>query len=166
MSRGEHGAALSGIVGGVGSGVEGDGILIDVEEPQEAPVTEARVTSAVDDYSMSVRLAAVMQGFTAQLAPLQVRPPKGDLASGGSTADIEDSSVPASALRDRWTRDQPPVPELLVWPPVCTEALAEHNRVAKEAILSYREVDVMVELISQEEIEVAFRTCIKGEARQ
>ncbi|GIL43949.1 hypothetical protein Vafri_1528 [Volvox africanus] len=140
---------------------DGDDDTVDAETPGRsaaAQETAAAEESAGAEYG-SVRLAAVVHGFTAELIPVQA-------VGGAGSNGAGDPSTPAPAQRDRYARDAGSVPGLRIWPPVCSKALAEHTRAAKEAKLSYKNVEVMVELVPTDELEGAFRSIIQAPERK
>ncbi|EFJ43553.1 flagellar-specific protein Ssa14 [Volvox carteri f. nagariensis] len=152
---------------GVQGGGDGDddAVMVAVGSPRStAGGAVTAKADAVDAVDGSVRLAAVHHGFTAEVVLL---PPSAAAVDVGD-ADSVDLSPPASVQRDRNAqRDQPClVPELRVWPPVCPQALAEHNRAAREALLSYQEAEIMVELVPADELEGAFRATIQAPERK
>ncbi|GIL82023.1 hypothetical protein Vretimale_1532 [Volvox reticuliferus] len=141
---------------------DGDGDdTVDVETPGRSAAAQetAAVGEAAGAENGSVRLAAVRHGFTAELIPAQ----KGGGAGGNGAGD---PSTPAPLQRDRYGRDASSVPELRVWPPVCSKALAKHNRAVKEAMMSYKNIEVMVELVPTDEIEGVFRSMIHAPQRK
>ncbi|GLI70002.1 hypothetical protein VaNZ11_014736, partial [Volvox africanus] len=140
---------------------DGDNGTDDAQTPGRSAAAQATADvgeSVAAEYG-SVRLAAVLHGFTAELIPAQA-------VGGAGSNGAGDPSTPAPAQRDRYARDVSSVPGLRIWPPVCSKALAEHTRAAKEAKLSYQDVEVMVELVPTDELEGAFRSIIQAPERK
>lgn len=132
-------------MGTEGSGAE-DVIVVDVDDVEPGTSSSQADMKPVDGASHtdpSAAIAAVLQGFRAEL----ISPPPApvQLPGGG------EGSAERGVLRDA------PLAELSAWPPVCAEAVAAADRAAKEAMLSYSGVEVMVEIVPLEDLAGSLR---------
>ncbi|KAG2495617.1 hypothetical protein HYH03_006217 [Edaphochlamys debaryana] len=155
--------------GGGGGSSDDDVVMMEDHAPSPLAAAAAPPGSDVDGAAASDRLAAALQGFTAECFLVSPQPAAAEAAgagtdgggaSGSAAANGADAAATANAKpsgRGGAAAALPPLPELRPWPPLCEEALAAAERAAKEAALAYGEAEVMVELIPEADLAAAFR---------
>lgn len=119
-------------------------------------------------FEETARWAAVVEGFRAELVLLDAGPGAG--ATGPEQAEQEGGSSRGAGAEGEagpgksGQGPQQQQPMLVTWPKVCTEALARSDRAAREALLSYSNAEVFVELVAAEELETSLREAANSES--